>query len=106
VRRLSGGNQQKICLARALTLEPRLLFVSEPTRGIDVLDVQDIENARHLGYAVKSLGIAAAFETFSIELRAAERGEIVPDESRRWLLARGVRPIRLWRTKAPLTGGG
>lgn len=55
---------------------------------------------------VKSLGSAAAFETFSIDLRAAERGKVVPDVPRRWLLARGVRPIRLWRTRAPLTGGG
>jgi len=33
---LSGGNQQKICLASALTLKPKILVVSEPTRGIDI----------------------------------------------------------------------
>lgn len=44
VKELSGGNQQKVCVSRALTVDPVLLFVAEPTRGIDIAAKEKILN--------------------------------------------------------------
>jgi general nucleoside transport system ATP-binding protein len=44
VRRLSGGNQQKIILARELEAGPRLLVVAQPCKGLDVGAIEFVQN--------------------------------------------------------------
>jgi ribose transport system ATP-binding protein len=56
VGKLSGGNQQKVAIARWLTVPPKVLIVSEPTRGMDVGAKNEVLsillNLRNENYAV------------------------------------------------------
>jgi len=56
VGKLSGGNQQKVAIARWLTVPPKVLVVSEPTRGMDVGAKSEVlsilRNLRNQDYAV------------------------------------------------------
>jgi inositol transport system ATP-binding protein len=55
VANLSGGNQQKVVLARWLALRPQVLIVDEPTRGIDVGAKVEVHN---LLFEMAASGIA------------------------------------------------
>ncbi len=75
---LSGGNQQKVLLARLLALAPRVLILDEPTRGIDVGAKVEIQN---LVGEMAANGLSVMFISAELEevLRVAHRVMILRD---------------------------
>ena len=61
---LSGGNQQKVSLAKSIDSEPRILIVDEPTRGVDVSAKQDIYRFVH---ELADKGISCIFISSELE---------------------------------------
>jgi ribose transport system ATP-binding protein len=72
VQYLSGGNQQKVALAKWLALEPKVLLLDEPTRGIDVGAKQEIYR---LMEELAGRGVAILFVSSEMEevLRMSDR---------------------------------
>ena len=72
VQYLSGGNQQKVVLAKWLALEPKVLLLDEPTRGIDVGAKQEIYR---LMEELAGRGVAILFVSSEMEevLRMSDR---------------------------------
>ena len=72
VQFLSGGNQQKVALAKWLALEPRVLLLDEPTRGIDIGAKQEIYR---LMEELAGRGVAILFVSSEMEevLRMSDR---------------------------------
>ncbi|MEU8203750.1 sugar ABC transporter ATP-binding protein [Streptosporangium sp. NPDC049046] len=80
VRTLSGGNQQKVLLARWLIMEPRLLILDEPTRGIDVGAKAEIQR---LVVELSDGGMAVLFISAELEevLRLSHRVGVLRDRT-------------------------
>ena len=97
---LSGGNQQKVLIARWLATAPELLILDEPTRGIDVGTKADLQ--RKVA-ELSEKGLSVIFISSELEevLRLAQRIVVMRDRKshRRARLAkvRSGRPDRLHR---------
>ena len=78
IKSLSGGNQQKVILARWLLTHPRYLILDEPTRGIDVGTKVEIQK---LVLKLAEEGVSVTFISSEIEemLRTCSRLIVMRD---------------------------
>ena len=78
MKNLSGGNQQKVLLARWLAIAPRLLVLDEPTRGIDIGAKADIQK---LVTDLAENGLSVVFISAELEevLRISHRVTVLRD---------------------------
>jgi ribose transport system ATP-binding protein len=78
IKQLSGGNQQKVLLARWLCMNPRLLILDEPTRGIDVGAKAEIQS---LVAGLAEKGVAVLMVSSEIEeiAEGADRAYVLRD---------------------------
>lgn len=72
IRELSGGNQQKVLLARWLAIEPDLLILDEPTRGVDVGAKREIQAIIRDSVA-KGVGVVLISSEFEEIVEGADR---------------------------------
>jgi simple sugar transport system ATP-binding protein len=81
VKNLSGGNQQKVILARWLATNPRLLIMDEPTRGIDVGTKAEIQK---LVLSLAEEGRSCIFISSELEevLRTSHRIIVLRDKKK------------------------
>jgi len=107
VSSLSGGNQQKVLLAKWMLVDPKVIFLDDPTRGIDVAAKQDVYDliaelaAKGKGVVFVSseltemltccdrilvlhegrrVGLLQAAQTNQEEIMALAMGSVVPDK--------------------------
>ena len=72
VRQLSGGNAQRVLLARELSSKPRVLVAASPTRGLDVNSTQDVWKTL-LDTAASGVGVVLVSEDLDEVLSLCDR---------------------------------